>query len=53
MTEVTNLNGFGIKGSGTQDYYCDKVVRFDRPWSGESPADIHNFLNCPFNFILN
>ncbi len=29
-----------------------KVVWFDRPWLGESPADIHNLFNCPFNFIL-
>jgi hypothetical protein len=29
------------------------VVWFDRPWFGESPADIHNFLNSAFNFKLN
>jgi hypothetical protein len=26
------------------------VVWFDRPWLGESPGDIHNLLNCPFNY---
>ncbi len=25
----------------------------DRFWFGESPADIHNFFNSAFNFILN
>jgi hypothetical protein len=29
------------------------VLRFDRPWLSESPADIHKFLKCFFNFILN
>jgi hypothetical protein len=42
-----------IKGTGTQDYNCVKVIWFDRPRFGESPADIHHFLNCPFNFKLN
>jgi hypothetical protein len=36
-----------IKGTGTRDYNCVKVVRFDRPWLGESPADIHNFYIVP------
>jgi hypothetical protein len=48
-----NINQFyDLKGTGTRDYNCDKVVWFDRPWLGESPADIRNFLNCPFNLIL-
>jgi hypothetical protein len=42
-----------IKGTGTCDYNCVNVVWFDRPCLGEIPADIHNFLNCPFNFLLN
>jgi hypothetical protein len=42
-----------VKGTGTRDYKCVKVVWFDRPGLGESPADIYNFLNCPFNFLLN
>ncbi len=29
------------------------MVWFDRPWFGESPADIHNFVNSAFNFKLN
>jgi hypothetical protein len=29
------------------------VVWFDRPWLGESPADIDDFNNSAFNFILN
>jgi hypothetical protein len=29
------------------------VVWFDRPWFGESPADIHNFFNSAFSFKLN
>jgi hypothetical protein len=29
------------------------VVWFDRPWFGESRADIHNFFNSAFNFKLN
>jgi hypothetical protein len=41
------------KGTGTRDYNGVKVVRFDRPWLGESSAGVHNFVNCPFNFILN
>jgi hypothetical protein len=24
------------------------MVWFDRPWLGESPADINNFFNRPF-----
>jgi hypothetical protein len=39
-----------LKGLGLE---CVKVVWFDRPWLGESPADIHNFYKCPFNLILN
>jgi hypothetical protein len=38
-----------IKGTWTRDYNCVKVGWFDRSWLGESPADIHNFFNCPFN----
>ncbi len=38
-----------VKGTGTRDYNYVKVIWFDRPWLGESPADIHNFFNCPFN----
>jgi hypothetical protein len=29
------------------------VVWFDRPWFGESPADILNFFNSGFHFKLN
>ncbi len=42
-----------LKRTGTRDHNCVKVVGFDRPWLGESPADFQNFFNCPFNFILN
>jgi hypothetical protein len=31
-----------IEGTETRDYNWVKVVRFDRPWSGESLTDIHN-----------
>jgi hypothetical protein len=44
---VNNLHTV-LKRPGTRDYNCVKVVWFDRPWLGESLADIHNFLNCPF-----
>ncbi len=42
-----------FKGTETRDCNCVKAVWFDRPWLGESSADIHNFLNCPLNFTLN
>ncbi len=32
------------KGTGPRDYNSVLVVWFDRPWIGESPADIHHFL---------
>ncbi len=41
-----------IKGTGTRDYNWLKVVCYDGSWLGESSADIQNFFNCPFNFIL-
>jgi hypothetical protein len=34
-----------LKGTGTRDHNWLKVIWFDRPWSRESLADIHSFLN--------
>jgi hypothetical protein len=42
-----------LKGTGTRDYNCLKVVWHDGSWLGESLADIQKIFNCPFNFILN
>ncbi len=48
------LWGVSLKGTGTRDYNCLKVVWHDgSSWLGESPADIQKNFNCPFNFILN
>ncbi len=47
------MNFIIIKGTGTQDYNSVLVAWFDGSWLEESVADIHNFFNSAFNFILN
>jgi hypothetical protein len=41
-----------FKETGTRDYNSVFMAWFDRSWLEESPADIHNFFNSAFNFIL-